>query len=164
MSFMKIIYIFVPSINIKSSIMFSKTCEYGIRATIFIAEESRNGRKTGIKAIARQIDSPEAFTGKILQTLVKHKIIASSKGPSGGFYIPEESLSQMKLVEIVSAIDGDGVYTHCALGLNGCVRDEPCPLHNEFKHVRDEMESMLRSIFINDMTIDYQSSQTFLKR
>jgi len=144
--------------------MFSKTCEYGIRATIFIAEESKNGRKASVKTIARQIDSPEAFTAKILQTLVKHKIIASSKGSSGGFYIPEELLSQIKLVEIVSAIDGDGVYTHCALGLNGCVRDAPCPLHDEFQHVRDEMESMLRSIFITDMTQALLSSQTFLKR
>jgi len=142
--------------------MFSKTCEYGIRATIYIADESKNGKKTGIKAIARQIDSPEAFTAKILQTLVKHKIIASSKGPSGGFYIPEESLSQMKLVEIVSAIDGDGVYTHCALGLNGCVRDTPCPLHDEFQHIRDDMENMLRSIFITDIAHDLHASQNAL--
>jgi len=144
--------------------MFSKTCEYGIRATIFIAEESTKGRKTGIKEIALQIDSPEAFTAKILQTLVKYKIITSTKGPSGGFYIPEESLSEIKLVEIVSAIDGDIVFKGCALGLDGCSDESPCPLHHEFKHIRDELEAMLRSISIADLTKSLHSKQTFLKR
>jgi len=144
--------------------MFSKTCEYGIRAVIFIAEESTKGKKTGIKEIARQIDSPEAFTAKILQTLVKHQIIISFKGPSGGFYISGESLSQIKLVEIVSAIDGDAVFKNCALGLKGCSEDSPCPLHNEFKRIRDGLEEMLRSISIGDLTAKLHSKQTVLKR
>ena len=144
--------------------MFSKTCEYGIRAAIFIAEESRKRNKTGIKEIAGHIDSPEAFTGKILQTLVKRQIISSTKGPSGGFYISEESLSQIKLVEIVSSIDGDAVFKNCALGLNVCSEDSPCPLHSEFKRIRDELEAMLRSVSIGDLTTGLYSKQTFLKR
>jgi len=144
--------------------MFSKSCEYGIRATISIAVESSKGKKTGIKEIAREIDSPEAFTAKILQTLVKHQIIASAKGPSGGFYIPTESLSKIKLVNIVSAIDGDAVFKSCALGLNKCTESSPCPLHNEFKRIRDELETMLSSTNVEDLIIGLQSKQTFLKR
>jgi len=144
--------------------MFSKSCEYGIRATIFIAEESAKGKKTGIKEIARRISSPEAFTGKILQTLVKHQIIASSKGPSGGFYIPGESLSEIKLVRVISAIDGDTVFKNCALGLGECSEDSPCPLHTEFKRIRDDLEELLHSTSIEDLTLRLQLKQTFLKR
>jgi len=144
--------------------MFSKTCEYSIRAVIFIAEESTGGKKTGVKDIARRIDSPEAFTAKILQILVKNQIIASTKGPSGGFYIPEESLSLIKLAEIVSAIDGDAVFKNCALGLDGCSEDSPCPLHDKFKRIRDELEAMLRSVSIGDLTEKLHTKQTFLKR
>ena len=144
--------------------MFSKTCEYGIRATIFIAKESSQGKKTGIKEIARQINSPEAFTGKILQTLVKNRIITSSKGPSGGFFIPDELLSQIKLVEIISAIDGDAVFKNCALGLDTCSEDSPCPLHLEFNRIREELENMLHATSIEDLTVRLGSEQTFLKR
>jgi len=144
--------------------MFSKTCEYGMRAVIFIAEESNEGRRTGIKEIARQIDSPEAFTAKILRILVKNEIICSSKGPSGGFYMPEESLSEIKLVKIISAIDGDAVFKACALGLDSCSEDSPCPLHNEFKRIRDDLAEMLHSISIRDLMSRLHSKQTFLKR
>ena len=144
--------------------MFSKSCEYGIRATIFVAGESSKGRKPGIREIASEIDSPEAFTGKILQKLVKHQIITSSKGPSGGFFIPEESLSHIKLMEIVMAMDGDAVFKNCALGLGGCSCDSPCPLHQEIKRICNELEAMLRSVSIEDLSLRFQSKQTFLKR
>jgi len=145
--------------------MFSKACEYGMRAVIFIAEESTKGRKTGIKEIARQTDSPEAFIAKILQTLVKRHIITSVKGPSGGFYIPEESISRIKLVEIISAIDGDAVFKNCALGLGECTgNSSPCPLHQEFNRIRGDLEDMLRTTSIDDLTKRLHSELTFLKR
>ena len=49
--------------------MFSKTCEYAIRALIYIAQKAKNGEKVGIKDIAVGIDSPEYFIAKILQEL-----------------------------------------------------------------------------------------------
>ncbi len=70
--------------------MFSKACEYGIRACIYIATESSVEKKIRIDKIAEQIKAPKAFTSKVLQQLVRHGIIFSSKGPRGGFYITEE--------------------------------------------------------------------------
>lgn len=40
-----------------------------------------------MKAIAEQINSPVAFTAKILQKLVKSNIVCSVKGKHGGFEI-----------------------------------------------------------------------------
>ena len=60
--------------------MFSKSCEYAIRAAIFIATQAPNNANIGIKEIAKEIDSPIAFTAKILQVLVKNNILKYSKG------------------------------------------------------------------------------------
>ncbi len=69
--------------------MFSKACEYAIRAAIFIASESERGRRSSLKDIAREIDSPEAFTAKTLQKLTRSGIIVSTKGAQGGFEVPK---------------------------------------------------------------------------
>ena len=66
--------------------MFSKTCEYAIRATIYIASESSDGNRCGIKEIARKIESPEPFTGKILQRLVKAKDVRRRGGGAAVFH------------------------------------------------------------------------------
>jgi len=72
--------------------MFSKTCEYAIRAMIFIAQKSKLGR-VGIKEIAEAIDAPEHFIAKILQELCRKGLLQSLKGPTGGFYQSEKKIT-----------------------------------------------------------------------
>lgn len=56
--------------------------------------------------MAKEIDSPEAFTAKILQHLVKAGIIDWVKGIQSGFYIPRRRITATYLVQIVHVIDG----------------------------------------------------------
>lgn len=143
--------------------MFSKTCEYGIRATIFIASQSYQDNRVGLKDIAEKIDSPEAFTAKILQILSKDNIIHSIKGVGGGFEIPKETMSQIKLIQIVSAIDGDRVFTGCGLGLSQCSEDHPCPVHEKFKSIRNELAFMLENTNLEELALGIKSGDTFLR-
>jgi Rrf2 family protein len=145
--------------------MFSKACEYGLKATLYIAEQAlKSEKKTGVKDIAKQIDSPEAFTAKIMQILSRNKIVNSLKGPSCGFYIPKEILEKIKLSEIVKAIDGDDIYRGCGLGLSQCNAEKPCPVHDKFKHIREELANMLTQTSLLEMANGLGSGLTFLKR
>lgn len=144
--------------------MFSKACEYAIRATIYIADQSSRGRRVGIKDISKEIDSPEAFTAKILQQLSKTQIIDSVKGPNGGFAIEVEKMSKIKLSQVVSAIDGDSVYKGCGLGFKQCSEKQPCPVHDKFKVVRDELKKMLESTTILELSMGLKKGITFLHR
>lgn len=145
--------------------MFSKACEYGIRATLHIAEQALNSdRKIGVKDIAKAIESPEAFTAKILQILTRNKIIHSVKGPSGGFYILKKDLAKIKLSAIVEAIDGDQIYRGCGLGLSQCNAAKPCPVHDKFKVIRDELAKMLTQTTLLELANGLESGLTFLKR
>jgi Rrf2 family protein len=143
--------------------MFSKACEYAIRATIFIASESEKGRRSSLKDIAREIDSPEAFTAKTLQKLSKNGIIVSTKGAHGGFQVEKERLSDIKISQIVLAIDGDKVYTRCSLGLHNCSEDHPCPFHSRFKPVRNSLKEIVERTSLMDLTSGLISGDTFLK-
>jgi len=114
--------------------ILSKSCEYAIRATVYVALKSRKNEKTGIIEVAEAIGSPMHFTGKILQTLVRKKILSSAKGPTGGFYI--ENGGKLFLIDIVRAIDGNGLFTSCVLGLEKCSETQPCPMHEQVKPIR----------------------------
>lgn len=144
--------------------MFSKACEYAIKASIFIADKSHKNNKASLIEIANAIDSPVAYTSKILQKLVKNGVMQSDKGPTGGFSIVAEKLSELKLCTVVSAIDGDAIYKGCGLGLSHCNEKLPCPVHNQFKLVRDELKNMLESTTLFSLTTDLNNGLTFLKR
>lgn len=145
--------------------MFSKACEYGIKATLCIAQQAlKSDKKTGVKDVSKAIESPEAFTAKIMQILSKNKIVSSTKGPSGGFYIPKKDLDSIKLSAIVKAIDGDHIYKGCGLGLSQCNASKPCPVHDQFKVVRDELAKMLNNTTLLELATGLDSGLTFLKR
>lgn len=142
--------------------MFSKTCEYAIKALIFIAQKTNNERKVGIRDVAEEIDSPEHFIAKILQTLSKRGFVNSSKGPNGGFYMDENTM-EVTLADVVKEIDGDKILYGCGIGLKQCSETHPCPIHNDFKIIREQIVEMLEKSKIRMFIENLEQNITFLK-
>lgn len=143
--------------------MFSKACEYAIRAVVYVAQKSRHGGKVGIKEIAKGIGSPEAFLAKILQDLSRKELLLSVKGPNGGFYI-DNRRSRVTLGEIVTAIDGDQLFVGCGLGLKACSEKNPCPIHDEFKMIRKRLQVMLDTTRVDEFNESLDKGLIHLKR
>ncbi len=143
--------------------MFSKACEYGIKAAIFVAINSTENRRVSPKEISEEIDSPQAFTAKIMQALVRSDIVKSVRGAHGGFEIDKDRIASTKLAQIVNAIDGDKIYNGCGLGLHICDEDHPCPVHDKFKVVRAELKDMLENTSLEQLARDIKSGVSFLK-
>ncbi|MFZ1706054.1 MAG: Rrf2 family transcriptional regulator [Saprospiraceae bacterium] len=142
--------------------MFSKTCEYAIRSSIYIGAQSTNGQRVSLSDVAQKIESPEAFTSKILQKLVKNKIIQSIKGPGGGFMVDPKMMEQIKLYQIIKVFEGD-VLRRCSLGLNECSDTFPCPFHSRYKPVREKLKNIFEETTLNDMVKGLYDGNTFLK-
>jgi len=143
--------------------IFSKTCEYALRALIFLAQKSKSGKKTGIKEIAKGIDSPESFIAKILQDLSRKGLVQSLKGPGGGFYLDDMSLDRT-LADIVIAVDGDRLFSACALGLQDCMEAKPCPLHHQFKKVKRDIMELLQHSTLRHLNKVLENDIAYLTR
>lgn len=143
--------------------IFSKACEYGIRATIYIAQKSLNEERSNLKDISSEINSPEAFTAKILQKLVKANIVTSIKGAMGGFEVDVKMQRKIKLSDIVIAIDGELGETKCVLGLKACSELKPCPVHNTFKIIKKDLLIMLNKTSLSQMSNSVDSGLSCLK-
>jgi len=143
--------------------IFSKTCEYALRAVFYIAHQTEKNGRVGIREISAGIGSPEKFLAKILQDLVRKGIVQSAKGPHGGFYMEQAERSRY-LAEVVEAIDGERIFTGCALGLSYCSEKNPCPLHHDFVEVRNKITQMLKNTTIGDFNADLNLGITTLKK
>lgn len=143
--------------------LLSKTCEYAIRAMIFIAQQSKKGNRVGKKEIAERIESPEYFMAKILQDLSRIGFIQSAKGPNGGFFMSGKQMD-VSLAEIVREIDGNEIFKGCGLGLKECSSEFPCPIHFRFSAVRDELKSMLEESTVIMFVESLDLNLTFLRK
>ncbi|MBL7696986.1 MAG: Rrf2 family transcriptional regulator [Chitinophagaceae bacterium] len=142
--------------------MFSKATEYALRATIYIAQKSSPEKKLGLAEIARAIDSPKSFTAKILQKLTKdNKIISSIHGPNGGFYITEKS-KQLPVRAVLKAVHEDDVLTKCILGLNECSERKPCPMHNQYKTIKQELIQLFETRTIQNLAEEISKGKLFI--
>ena len=131
--------------------MFSKATEYALRAVIFIAQKSSEERKLGVPEIAEGIASPPSFTAKILQYLTAgNKIVHSVRGPNGGFYMTEKARA-LPVRSVLMAMKEDYVLEKCVLGLKQCSDSKPCPMHAQYKLIKQELKDLFASKTIQNL-------------
>lgn len=123
------------------TVIFSKKCELGLQAVLFLSVKKQNVIVSAIE-ISQELKVPKEFVSKVLQILTDSGIVGSKKGKNGGFYLAKRP-ANIKLIEIVEAIDGLALFNTCVLGFPGCSVAEPCPVHEKWGKLREEAYKML---------------------
>ncbi|HYK77626.1 MAG TPA: Rrf2 family transcriptional regulator [Daejeonella sp.] len=141
--------------------ILSKSCEYAIRAAVYIAYKSHKNEKAGIAEIADAIGSPMHFTAKILQDLSRRRLLSSVKGPHGGFYVEDDR--SLYLLDIIRAVDGNDLFSACVLGLKQCSDAQPCPLHEQMLPIRNQLLIEFGKKSVNELVRDFEQKKYFLK-
>jgi len=143
--------------------MFSKTAEYAMRATIFIAQKGTIDHKLGIDEIAKAIGSPQSFTAKILQMLTKdNKVVSSARGPHGGFYITKQS-KKLPVRAILEAVNEEDILTKCVLGLHQCSEVKPCPMHSQYKPIKRQLIELFGKKTIQNLADEVDKENIYIK-
>jgi len=138
--------------------MLSNTSKYAIRALIYLELYSSAEKKRGIKEIAGELDIPSPFLGKILQVLVKHKLLESTKGPNGGFYMNKPAID-IPVMEIIQIMDGKEVFDECVIRTSGCDSDRPCSMHNKLAPIRGEIKRIFATETIADLVSEFREGK-----
>lgn len=142
--------------------MFSKATEYALRATIFIAQKSTISNKLSIDQIAKAIDSPPSFTAKILQSLSGEAgVICSVRGPNGGFYMTAKA-KKFPVRRILKAMDEDSMLEKCVLGLKKCSEATACPMHEQYKSIKQNLLRMFVHTSIEELAQASENGKVLL--
>lgn len=142
--------------------MFSKSTEYALRATIYIAQKSSEQNKLGINAIAAAIDSPLSFTAKIMQLLSRgNRVVSSVRGPNGGFFMTEKAM-KLPVRSVLDQMGEDEVLEKCILGLNKCSESKPCPMHAEYRQIKLDMIRLFETKTIEQLAADLKEGEVYI--
>jgi Rrf2 family transcriptional regulator, iron-sulfur cluster assembly transcription factor len=141
--------------------MFSTSCHYGLQAMIYIALHSSKEKNVDLTSIATELDIPKHFLSKILQLLVKNKLLISMKGPTGGFRL-SKSAESITLIQVIKAIDGLGIFNQCGIGFKQCDDKHPCPIHHDYKGVRDRVEKLFKTKSLQELTEDIKTGDSIV--
>lgn len=141
--------------------MFSTSCDYGLQAMLFLALHYYDEENIDLTSISEELDIPKHFLSKILQLLVKHKLLVSRKGPTGGFRLNRDP-SEITLIEIIEAIDGLDIFNECGIGFKKCNDENPCPIHYEYKKVRNNIRNLFENKTLKQLTEDVERGESIV--
>lgn len=136
---------------ISKPMLYSKSAEYAIQAMIYLTEK-KSDSPTMIHKIASSYEIPSQFLSKIMQSLVKHRLVHATRGRTGGVKLAK-SPEKIYLNDIVVSIDGPiHVNPKCVIGLSLCSDEVPCPLHDQWKPIKEKMRHMLENESLKHLT------------
>jgi Rrf2 family transcriptional regulator, iron-sulfur cluster assembly transcription factor len=146
--------------------MLSNTCKYALRALIYLGKFSEDGKKIGIKKISEDLGLSSPFLGKILQFLVKQKLLVSIKGPNGGFALARKP-SGISLWDIVVNVDGEEFFTDCLIGLETCAKHDStkslCPVHKQYNELRENICGFYKETSLQAISDDIEKFEDLIK-
>lgn len=146
--------------------MLSNTCKYALRALIYLGKYSEKNNRIGIKKISEDLGLSSPFLGKILQNLVKQKLLVSTKGPNGGFALGKKA-ENITLWDIVTKVDGEEFFTNCLITLEPCkTHDETkplCPVHAQYDKLRTDIGVFYKETTLAIISQDIEKYEEFVK-
>jgi len=129
--------------------MLSSTSDYALRAILVLAQ-AEHGQPMRADEIARATGSPANYLAKTLNALAKAGLVASARGPLGGFtlLVPAGKLS---LARIVDCFEESRPMTRCLLGSRPCDGRHPCRAHERWNAVLAARRAALADTTIADL-------------
>lgn len=127
----------------------------------YIANHSTEDLNVGSREIAEEQGIPRHFLSKILQMLVKHKLLISTKGPSGGFKLSRHP-KNIAIIEVVEAIDGLDIFEQCGFGFKKCDGTDVCPIHHDYKIIREKVYELFHDTSLQALVQEVNKGNNFV--
>lgn len=129
--------------------LYSKGCEYTLRALVYMLAAGENSRFRAAD-VCEAANIPEAYTRKTFQALVQTGFLKAVSGPGGGYTLVQNP-GKITVLQVVMLIDGEATYEQCVLGLPFCSDKKACELHHAWLSIKKNLLKELSSKTLNDL-------------
>lgn len=116
--------------------------EYAVRCAFYLSFRGV-GVVSNKKEIARAMDIPSQFLGKIAQQLARAGIIEIVQGSKGGYRLLV-SPRKLTMLAVVEAVVGEIYLNDCIIRPQSCRRTSVCAVHRIWEKARNQLRATLR--------------------
>lgn len=130
----------------------TKKADYGLIAMKHLAEHAgAPSVNSSAKEIAETYGIPAELLAKILQRMVKAKLLVSQHGTNGGYALARDPRT-ISAFDVIKAIDGPLFITSCFKG--ACDQTPTCTVREPLRKVNESIEEVLSKLTLWDMSAD----------
>ena len=129
---------------------------YGMRAMIDLAAHEGNGPIL-LRDIAGRQQISERYLEQLILMLKSAGLVKSTRGARGGFALARAA-NEIRLSEVLRALEGSLVLVECVDDPNTCSRVDSCVTRDVWQEITDAILSILDSKSLKDM-VDLQCNK-----
>jgi Rrf2 family protein len=123
--------------------------DYGIRSVLYLARQPYK-KISFVTEISEEYKIPRSFLAKILQKLVKAKIVRSYRGVKGGFSLARQA-REISVLEVLEAIEGKMALNICLVDRRSCEFNRHCPVHHVWAVAQSKVVDVLKKANFDDL-------------
>lgn len=127
----------------------SKGFDYAVRSLVFLAGLPE-GKPAELKAISERQGVPVSYLAKVMRSLVRSGIVASTLGRDGGYALRRRPES-VTLLEVYEAIEGRMRLVECLEGDGGCMFIRDCAQASVWRKLKSTVEGVLTETTLKDL-------------
>ena len=125
---------------------------YGTRAMLDLAIRG-NGKAIPAKDIAKSQNIPIRYLEQILNTLRKVGLVKSVRGINGGYSLAKKP-DEIKILDIVTTLEGSLAPVKCVDDTGECERTEHCTTRALWSELKDKIEETLSAATLADLCVE----------
>jgi len=141
----------------------SKKADYALMAMKHLAQKRASSSSTSAREIAEQYDIPIELMAKVLQRLVRMRLLASTQGTRGG-YMLGRAADAISVAEVIEAIDGPFTVTACSTEKNDCEQFNKCSIRDPLWQIRERIAAALGTVTIAEIAAETFASPVTVSR
>ena len=127
--------------------LFSTKAEYGVR--LMVALGRREGeRPVSLAALADGENLPLSYLEHLVARLRDAGLVASQRGAHGGYRLAVPA-SEVRLLEVVEALEGPIALTECGAG--SCEREASCVVRAPWQRINRVVRQSLADVRLADL-------------
>ncbi len=126
-----------------------RNTDYALRAMVHLATHRKDGDLSARK-LASEENISYSLVRKLMQRLLKARLVESSIGSKGGFSLSKLP-SKINLLEIIETIQGPLRLNRCLLGMDICHRQKGCPVSRKLTKLQKNMREYLHGVTLDDL-------------
>jgi Rrf2 family transcriptional regulator, iron-sulfur cluster assembly transcription factor len=123
--------------------------DYGIRSVLYLARQPFK-KISFVNEISEEYKIPRSFLAKILQKLVKAKIVRSYRGVKGGFSLAKQA-KDISVLNVLEAIEGKLALNLCLPDKKMCNFSRHCPVCAVWATAQSKVVDVLGKANFEDM-------------
>ena len=130
---------------------------YALRAMLDLSLHAGDG-PVMVRDISRRQDISDLYLAQLLSRLKTAGLVRSIRGSKGGFLLTKPA-SQIRLIEIVEAMEGSSAPVECVEDAAVCSRGGACPARAVWVEMKKALDQVLESTTLHDLAVRGERDQ-----